>query len=420
MQVTAKLNSKYADPSGDNPDVQMFFGGYLANCAKTGVIGEPENLDKPSSKRRISISPVVLHPKSRGYVTLKSSDPLHPPLMYANYLSDPADMATLLDAINMTLKLGNTRVLKERFGFELDKTPIPSCIQKYPFGSNGYWECYARTATGPENHQVGTCRMGPSSDPMAVVDPELRVYGVKNLRIMDASVIPKVVSGNTNAPIIMIAEKGTDFVKRRWLPNDIGNRFGFGNEDHNVNSSTFGHTANKASHPGGNKNGVHPNWGGLGSNHRHGSYGANQGHMSSGHGGIQGYASGRGYYSTQGFPTVGIHDPRQMHTDNQHQAHSNMAHSTKSVNGDTRYPNIGRSGHNTMPYKRDYSTDLQLRSSETCRQQSGGNYNKSGSNYNSGGNVIDFKYFTTPSPPTQSGNNLNGYHQNYWTAKRYQ
>jgi choline dehydrogenase len=273
LQVTAKLNSKYADPAGDHPDVQLFFGGYLANCAKTGVIGEPEHPDNPSYKRRISVSPVVLHPKSRGYVTLKSSDPLDYPLMYANYLSDPADMATLLDAINITLKLGNTRVLKERYGFELDSL-IPECVQKYPFGSEGYWECYARNATGPENHQVGSCRMGPSTDPMAVVDPELRVYGVKNLRIMDASVMPMIVSGNTNAPIIMIADKGSDLIKRSWLPNDIGNRFGFGNEDQN---STFGHTVNKPSHPRGHKNGVYPNWGRHGANHRHGSYGATKG-----------------------------------------------------------------------------------------------------------------------------------------------
>lgn len=418
MQVTAILNSKYADPSGDHPDVQMFFGGYLANCAKNGVIGDPEDPDNPSLKRRISISPVVLHPKSRGYIRLRSSDPLVPPLMYANYLSDPADMATLLDAINMTLKLGNTRVLRERFGFELDKTPIPSCIQKYPFGSDGYWECYARTATGPENHQVGSCRMGPSSDPMAVVDPELRVYGVKNLRIMDASIMPTVVSGNTNAPVIMVAEKGSDLIKKSWLPNDIGNRFGFGNEDQN--NSTIGHTENKPSHPEGHKNGAYPNWGGYGTNHGHGSYGASQGRMSSGHGGSQGYGSGRRYYSTQDFSTVGIYVLNQRQMDNQHNAHSNMAHSTKSVKGGARYPNTGGDGYNTVPNKREYSTDVPFRSTERCRYQSGGNYNKSGCNYNSGGNGFDFKPTTTPSPPTQSGNNFYGHHQNYWPVKRFQ
>jgi hypothetical protein len=115
-----------------------------------------------------------------------------------------------------------------------------------------------------------------------------------------------------------------------------------------------------------------------------------------------------------------MYDSNQRHMDNQHQAHSNMAHSTKSVNGDARYLNTGRGGYNTVPYKRDYSTDVPFRTSERCRHQSGGIYNKSGCNYNSGGNVFDYKYNTTPSPSTQSGNNLNGHNQNYWTVKRYQ
>jgi hypothetical protein len=374
LQVTAKLNSKYADPSGDHPDVQLFFNGYLAICSKTGAIGEPENPENPSHRRQIGVSAVVLHPKSRGYVTLKSSDPLEPPLIYANYLSHPADMATMLDAINMTLKLGNTRVLKERFGFELDKTPIPSCIQ-HPFGSDRYWECYTRTSTGPENHQAGSCHMGPSSDPMAVVDPELRVYGVKNLRIMDASIMPMVVSGNTNAPVIMIAEKGSDFIKKRWLPNDIGNRFGFGKGDQNVNNSVFGHNTNNHRHSGGHKNSAYPNWGGYGANHGHGSYGASEGH-----GGNQGYASGTSYYSTQGSPSVGIYDSNQRHTDNHHQARSNNAHSTYNVNGYARYPNGGRGGYINVTYKWGSSTNVPFHSSERCRYQSEGNYKKSGCN----------------------------------------
>lgn len=379
-QVTAKLNSKYADPSGDNPDVQMFFNGFLAKCSKSGAIGEPQDPENPSHKRRIGVSAVVLHPKSRGYVTLKSADPLEPPLMHANYLSHPADMATLLDAINITLKLGNTRVLKERYGFELDKTPTPSCIQ-YPFGSDRYWECYARTDTDPENHQVGSCHMGPSSDQMAVVDPELRVSGVKNLRIMDASVMPVVVSGNTNAAVIMIAEKGSDFIKKRWLRNDVGNRFGFENEDHDVNDSAFGHTTNNPRHSGGHKNSAHPNWGGYGANHRHRNYGASKGHGSSRHGGSQGYASGRSYYSTQDFPNVGMYDSNQRNIDNQDQSQSNNDPSTYSVSGYSRYPNGGRGGYINVTYKWGNSTNVPLRSSERCRyHQSGGNYDKSGCN----------------------------------------
>jgi len=404
--VTAKLNSKYADPSGDHPDVQLFFGGYLANCAKTGTIGEPEDTENPFTNRSISISPVVLHPKSRGYITLKSSNPLDPPLMYANYLSDPADMATLLDAINITLKLGNTKILKERFGFELDKTPIPSCIQKHPFGTEGYWECYSRTATGPENHQVGSCRMGPSNDPMAVVDPELKVYGVKNLRIMDASVMPMVVSGNTNAPIMMIAEKGSDMIKKLWTSNDIRSRFGFGNanQNNNNNNVTSVYDGTTPSHSGGYNRGSYPN----GGNQRRRGYGTSEGHSSSAYGGNQAYDSRRGYYSNQGFDGTGMHDS----ADNWYHRGYNMDHDDGNYQNTGAY-NSGRGGYNTVTRKVGYSNDGQYHNSDRCRHLSGGTYHKDGCNNSNGGNAFNFKHDSTPPPPTQSGNSLNG-HQHYW------
>jgi choline dehydrogenase len=419
----------YADASGDHPDVQLFFGGYLANCARTGTVGEPEDTKNPINKRSISISPVVLHPKSRGYIALNSSNPLDPPLMYGNYFSDPADMATLLDAINITLKLGNTKVLRERFGFELDKAPIPSCIQKYTFGSQGYWECYARTATGPENHQVGSCRMGPSSDPMAVVDPELRVHGVKNLRIMDASIMPMVVSGNTNAPVIMIAEKGSDMIKKLWLPNDISDRFGSENGKQNV-SITSGFFGNNPSHSGGYNHGGYPNWGGFGSNNWNGGYGSSQGHSNSGYGGNQGYASGRVHHPNQGFIGAGTHGSYQRPTDNQRQggygneAHGNAAQYDNSVHADPRYQHMGtyNSGtgrYNFVPYKTGQSDDGQYRSSDRCRHLSGGTYHKNDCNNNSnGGNAFDFKRNSTPTPLARTVNILNGHQQNYWIPNK--
>ncbi|XP_071547881.1 glucose dehydrogenase [FAD, quinone]-like isoform X2 [Panulirus ornatus] len=97
----------------------------------------------------------------------------------------------------------------------VDKAPLPGCLgEKY--GSDSYWACYVSHMTTTFYHLAGGCKMAPNSDPLGVVDPRLRVRGVSGLRVVDASIMPVVTNANTNAPTIMLAEKGSDIIKEDW------------------------------------------------------------------------------------------------------------------------------------------------------------------------------------------------------------
>ncbi|KAG8040199.1 hypothetical protein G9C98_000769 [Cotesia typhae] len=209
-EVTAMINTKYANPQDDHPDIQLIFGGYLADCAETGTVGE-----KKGNRRSILMIPTLLHPKSRGELKLKDNDPLSKPLIYPRYLTEPEDVKRLVEGIKFCVRLAETRVLS-RYGFELDRTPVKGC-ENLRFGCDAYWECAIKRDTAPENHQAGSCKMGPDDDPLAVVDNQLRVRGVRGVRVADTSVMPAVTSGNTNAPAIMIGERAADFIKKTWI-----------------------------------------------------------------------------------------------------------------------------------------------------------------------------------------------------------
>ncbi|MGH8258235.1 MAG: GMC family oxidoreductase [Steroidobacteraceae bacterium] len=153
----------------------------------------------------ISVANVVLHPDTRGEVTLRSADPRDPPRILFNLLGAPRDRETLREMIRFARRFFATPPASQLVGRELLPGPAVE--------SDADLDAHVRGSVGTAMHPTSTCAMG--SDAQAVVDPRLRVRGLKGLRIVDASVMPRIVGGNTNAPVIMIAEKAADLILGR-------------------------------------------------------------------------------------------------------------------------------------------------------------------------------------------------------------
>ncbi|XP_013143517.1 PREDICTED: glucose dehydrogenase [FAD, quinone]-like [Papilio polytes] len=159
---------------------------------------------------------VLLKPKSKGKIMLKSTDPNEHPLIFADYFKDPDDLNVLIrNAKKYILTLENTETFKQH-GLKLSWLDLDAC-KGFDKGSDEFLACIAKEMTFSLYHPVGTAKMGPDGDETAVVDPELRVRKIDGLRVIDASIMPSVVRGNTNAPTIMIAEKGASYIKQSWL-----------------------------------------------------------------------------------------------------------------------------------------------------------------------------------------------------------
>jgi choline dehydrogenase len=154
-----------------------------------------------------------LRPESRGRVSLRSADPLDDPAIFANYLSTEEDRRALREGVKMMRKVAEQPALAPYRSVEF--SPGPS-VQ-----TDDEIDAWIRKSGETIYHPVGTCKMGVEGDDMAVVDAELKVRGIAGLRVIDASVMPTLVGGNTNAPTIMIAEKASDMILgKAALPAD--------------------------------------------------------------------------------------------------------------------------------------------------------------------------------------------------------
>ena len=157
-----------------------------------------------------SIGPTLIRPQSRGFVALRSRDPLAAPLIQPNYLESDDDLRLFIDGVRLAFRLAATRAFAPFCG-ELYRYDAKNAIR--PDSSDEEIADFVRDNCETLYHPVGTCRMG--TEAAAVVDPELKVYGTENLRVVDASVFPEAIGGNPNATVIMIAEKAADFIKSK-------------------------------------------------------------------------------------------------------------------------------------------------------------------------------------------------------------
>lgn len=152
----------------------------------------------------VTLGPTLLRVESRGSVHARSADPSTDPAIHTNILGTKADQKSALLAMRFTRRLMESNAMAQFFDHEIGPGKSAQTDDELL--------AFARETGGSNWHPASTCRMGPEGDPMAVIDSRLRVFGLDGLRVVDASVMPFVVSGNTNAPTIMIAEKAADMI----------------------------------------------------------------------------------------------------------------------------------------------------------------------------------------------------------------
>jgi choline dehydrogenase-like flavoprotein len=182
-----------SQPQETLPDLQLHFVvGKLVDHGRKTVFGHG-----------YSCHVCLLRPQSRGSVSLASADPLAPPLVDPNFLAEPDDMARMVRGFKLMRQLLQQPALAGYRGQEL---PVSAAAQ-----TDEEIAQFIRNYGDTIYHPVGSCRMGPG--PLDVVDAQLRVHGMQGLRVVDASVMPRIVGGNTNAPVIMMAEKAADMIR---------------------------------------------------------------------------------------------------------------------------------------------------------------------------------------------------------------
>jgi choline dehydrogenase len=193
-----------SDPGLANSDLQFTF---TPASYREGVQGE---LDLEPG---MTIASWQQRPESRGWVRLRSADPFDPPIIQPNYLAEESDRRVLLAGMKLARRLLETEPLAPYYDYE----DFPGDQVQ----SNEELLEAAKQRGTTTFHPAGTCRMAPGTDPLAVVDDELRVHGLDGLRVIDASIMPTMLSANLNAATLMLADKASDLIRGRAPPEPI-------------------------------------------------------------------------------------------------------------------------------------------------------------------------------------------------------
>ncbi|MFJ6323215.1 MULTISPECIES: GMC family oxidoreductase [unclassified Rhizobium] len=184
------------------PDIQLHFMPALEKTANLHFPNPFRKKQRVEANHGFTIRVGPVNPVSRGEITLRSTNPTDKPKILANYLRDEFDIRTMIDAIRLTRDIVNQKAFDGYRGLELAPGPTAK--------DDAELTAWLRATAMTTFHPVGTAKMG--NDPMAVVDAKLKVHGIDGLRVADASIMPIISSGNTNAPAIMIGEKCAEFI----------------------------------------------------------------------------------------------------------------------------------------------------------------------------------------------------------------
>jgi len=225
VEALAFLKTLRSDLPKDWPDIELIMvTGSLASdegtALKLGANFKDEIYDRmyrelaQAQQDHFTLLVMQFHPKSVGRLWLRDRNPLSWPMIDPKYFVAEEDVEYLLDGIKASLRIIEMPAM-QRIGARLLKRQVPGC-EGHEFASDDYWRCSIRTLSYTLHHQVATCRMGPESDPTTVVNHQLKVHGMRRLRVVDTSVIPVPPTAHTNAAAFMIGEKAADMIRSDW------------------------------------------------------------------------------------------------------------------------------------------------------------------------------------------------------------